>query len=269
MTLTGRRLGLALVAFLAAALVAVGLGAALSRGQTDAPPARPKAAVPLPAAPAPVLQVPRPALLPRSRSLSRWLTVLRPIKARAAPSVRAAVVAELRTRTPEGTSNIVVPLEDANDRANQLWLRVRLPVLPNGTTGWIPRSALGGNNFVRTHLVVDVERFRATLYSNGKPIFRAPVGVGKPRWPTPKGEFYIRNKLTRFRSKFYGPLAFGTSARSAVLTDWPAGGFVGIHGTDRPDLLPGRVSHGCIRMRNADIVKLSRLLPFGTPLTIK
>ena len=44
----------------------------------------------------------------------------------------------------------------------------------------------------------------------------------------------------------------------------PAGGYVGIHGTDRPDLLPGRISHGCIRLRNAD----TRQMPVGTPVTI-
>ena len=47
------------------------------------------------------------------------------------------------------------------------------------------------------------------------------------------------------------------------------GGFVGIHGTNRPDLIPGRVSHGCIRMRNRDILRLSRLTPVGTPVTIQ
>ena len=72
-----------------------------------------------------------------------------------------------------------------------------------------------------------------------------------------------------YASPFYGPVAFGTSARSEVLTDWPAGGFVGIHGTNRPELLPGRVSHGCIRLRNQDILRLARLLPVGTPLTIR
>ena len=72
----------------------------------------------------------------------------------------------------------------------------------------------------------------------------------------------------RYRSPFYGPLAFGTSARSAVLTDWPGGGFVGIHGTNRPELIPGRVSHGCIRMRNRDIERLGRLMPVGTPIII-
>jgi lipoprotein-anchoring transpeptidase ErfK/SrfK len=45
--------------------------------------------------------------------------------------------------------------------------------------------------------------------------------------------------------------------------------FVGIHGTDRPELLPGRVSHGCVRMRNEDIVELGRLMPVGTPVEIR
>ena len=94
------------------------------------------------------------------------------------------------------------------------------------------------------------------------------MAVGESQWPTPRGRFFVRNKLVRFRSEFYGPLAFGTSARSAVLTDWPDGGFVGIHGTSRPDLIPGRISHGCIRMRNPDIIRLNRLMPVGTPLTI-
>ena len=94
------------------------------------------------------------------------------------------------------------------------------------------------------------------------------MGVGKRRWPTPTGEFYVRNELRGFDSPAYGPVAFGTSARSAVLTDWPAGGFVGIHGTNRPGLLPGSVSHGCIRMRNREIRRLARLMPVGTPVTI-
>jgi lipoprotein-anchoring transpeptidase ErfK/SrfK len=44
---------------------------------------------------------------------------------------------------------------------------------------------------------------------------------------------------------------------------------VGVHGTDRPDLIPGRVSHGCIRLRNRDILELGRLMPVGTPITIR
>jgi lipoprotein-anchoring transpeptidase ErfK/SrfK len=99
--------------------------------------------------------------------------------------------------------------------------------------------------------------------------FRAPVGVGLPQCPTPRGEFFIRNQLYGFGNPVYGPIAFGTSARSAVLTDWPGGGFIGLHGTNQPYLLPGRVSHGCIRMKNHQILRLARLMPVGTPLTIR
>jgi lipoprotein-anchoring transpeptidase ErfK/SrfK len=92
--------------------------------------------------------------------------------------------------------------------------------------------------------------------------------VGAQATPTPTGSFYIRDKLTRYRSPFYGPIAFGTSATSRVLTDWPAGGFIGIHGTNAPSLIPGRISHGCIRLRNGDLLRLARLLPVGTPVVI-
>ncbi len=226
-------------------------------------------AVKLPAAPAPALEVPEPVALTRERHVSYWSHLEGPVLARAKPSARAAVVARLATRTPEGTPNALLVLDRATASDGRVWLRVRLPVLPNNSTGWVPRNALGGYGVVRTRLVVDLGSLKATLFRNGRAIFRAPVGVGKPAWPTPTGEFYIRNRLSRYASPFYGPLAFGTSARSAVLTDWPAGGFIGIHGTDRPDLLPGRVSHGCIRMRNDDITALGRLMPVGTPVTVR
>ena len=100
-------------------------------------------------------------------------------------------------------------------------------------------------------------------------LVRFPVGVGTAVSPTPRGEFYVRNRLTRYANEFYGPLAFGTSVRSPYLTDWPDGGFVGIHGTNQPELLPGRVSHGCIRLRNDDILRLGELMPVGTPITIQ
>ena len=96
-----------------------------------------------------------------------------------------------------------------------------------------------------------------------------PGGRRRAGRSDPRGEFIIRNRLTRYRSAFYGPIALGTSARSTTLTDWPGGGYVGIHGTNEPELIPGAVSHGCIRMRNADIVRLARALPVGSPLTIR
>lgn len=211
----------------------------------------------------------KPVYLRSSAHVSRWAVVRRPASARAEPSAEAAPVGTLATRTPEGTSNIVVVLGDRVDDAGRLWIRVRLPTLGEDSAGWVRREALGGYGTVRTHLVVDLQSLEARLLRDGREIFRADVGVGKPSSPTPTGDFYIRNRLTGYASPMYGPIAFGTSARSRVLTDWPAGGFVGIHGTDQPDLLPGYVSHGCIRMRNADILRLARLMPVGTPLTVR
>lgn len=222
----------------------------------------------LPAPPASTLHVPTPTPLEHDPHLSMWAVVRRAAIARSAPGAGRRV-ARLRARTPEGTDNLVLVRRRARDARGRVWVEARLPVLPTGTTGWLPRDRLGGYRTVRTHLRIDLARATATLTRGGRRIFRARVGVGLPRWRTPRGRFYIRNKLVRYRSRFYGPLAFGTSARSAVLTDWPDGGFVGIHGTDRPSLIPGRVSHGCIRMRNRDIVRLGRRMPVGTPVTIR
>jgi L,D-transpeptidase catalytic domain len=252
------------VAAIAASVVAV---LAWPRSPASFPAAlRPGA---LPASPQPAFVVPDPVRLSPAIAASFWASVRRDVSARAEPSFGAPVVTRLATATPEGTTNIVLVLGRASDGAGRLWIHVRLPVLPNDRTGWVPRRALGVYGVVHTRLVVDLEALSATLVRDGRPVFRAPIGVGMPQWPTPKGEFYIRNMLSRYRSPFYGPIAFGTSARSAVLTDWPGGGFIGIHGTDLPQLVPGRISHGCIRLRNADILRLRKLMPVGTPVTIK
>jgi L,D-transpeptidase catalytic domain len=251
----GLVLGAAALALLGVVLLAPSSSSTAGRGD-------------LPGPPDPALRVGMPSALDGERHVSLWTTVRRPVTARAAASSEADAVVRLGRRTPEGTANPLQVLGRTRDAAGRVWVRVRLAVLPNGTTGWVPRAAISGYRAVRTRLVVNLGRKRATLLRDGQPVLRAPVGIGVPQWPTPRGRFYVRNKLVRYRSAFYGPLAFGTSARSPVLTDWPGGGFIGIHGTNQPQLIPGRVSHGCIRMRNHDIRRLGRLMPVGTPITI-
>jgi hypothetical protein len=204
-----------------------------------------------------------------SKGVWRWAFVLRRTPARAHPTGRAKIVAVLGSRTPEGTTNLVLVVERLRRRDGVTWYRVRLPVLPNNSTGWVPAVLLGRLRSVRTHLVVDRRRYRATLFRSGRPIFVTRIGVGRPQSPTPSGQFYVRDLVLGFHNPFYGPAAFGTSARSAVLTDWPAGGYIGIHGTNEPGILPGRVSHGCIRVPNGAIERLVRLMPVGTPVTIR
>jgi hypothetical protein len=200
--------------------------------------------------------------------LAYWAPVHRHVVVRTAPSGRARGVATLDVRTPEGTDNTVSILPGRHAGGRRTWVRVRVPALPPDTVGWVPRAALGGYTVVDSLLDVNLSSLVLTLYRAGRRVMRAPVGVGAPGWETPHGTFYIRNKLTRYRSPQYGPVAFGTSARSAHATDWPAGGFIGIHGTDQPGLLPGRISHGCIRLRNRDVLALTRLMPIGTPVHI-
>jgi hypothetical protein len=199
---------------------------------------------------------------------TRWAPVLRATVARRAPRLDSAPVGRVASRTGDGTANILVA-DGQVEQHGVLWERVRLAVLPNGTQGWVPRSSLGAWSFVDTRLVIDRARLTATLLRGGRLVFRAPVAVGAPGTPTPAGVFYVRDRLSGFANPMYGPLAFGTNARSPTLTDWPDGGVVGIHGTNRPDLIPGRVSHGCVRLTNAAIVRLGELMPVGTPVTIK
>jgi lipoprotein-anchoring transpeptidase ErfK/SrfK len=203
-----------------------------------------------------------------SPKVAHWAVVVRPVGARKLPKASSPVVTTLGTLTGDGTQNLVLILDELDVSKDQVWYHVRLPILPNNSTGWVPRSALGTVTPVYTHLYVSRKAKIATLTKNGRVIFETRVGVGRPYWPTPPGQYYIRDKLTNFHNPFYGPIAFGTSARSAVLTDWPGGGFVGVHGTDEPQLIPGGISHGCIRLRNDAIVRLAHLMSVGTPLTI-
>jgi L,D-transpeptidase-like protein len=254
---------------LGALSVAAGVGLALVvlLGGEEEPARAPDA--PLPVAPAPAFTVATPRPLAGPSPVARWSAVLRAVAVRAEPSADARATSTLTTRTPDATRNLVLVRDRATDADGELWVRIVGPGRPGETEGWVPRRALGPYHAVWTRLVVDVDDYTATLLHGTRVVARFPVGVGVASSPTPRGEFYVRDRLTRYRNAFYGPLAFGTSVRSPFLTDWPDGGFVGIHGTNQPELLPGPVSHGCIRLRNDDILALGRLMPVGTPITIR
>jgi hypothetical protein len=174
----------------------------------------------------------------------------------------------LRLLTEDGSPEVYLALRSRR-AGGRLWIEVRLPGRPNGRTGWVPRAALGPLRAVTTALEIDRRRSRALLRRDGRVMWRASIGHGAPGTPTPAGRFYIRERLrNRGGNPIYGPWAFGTSAYSS-LSDWPGGGVVGIHGTNQPDLIPGRPSHGCIRLHNRAIGRLARLMPVGTPVRIR
>ena len=143
-----------------------------------------------------------------------------------------------------------------------------LPGRPNGVTGWVPADALSEPHVTHEYLRVNRELLRATLYDDGRVIWSAPIGVGRPSLPTPAGHFYVTDKIVAAGDPLYGPYAIGTSAYAPTLSEWPGGGVVGVHGTDEPQLVPGRPSHGCVRLRNADITRLWQLIQVGSPIEI-
>ena len=200
------------------------------------------------------------------RTLSRYAGAVTQAPVRARPALGARRVTRLRYLTEDGPFE-VYPVLESRVAGGRTWVRIRLPMRPNGRTGWVVRGNLGRMRIVRTSLRVDRRTLTAVLRRNGRRIWASRVGVGAPATPTPPGRFWIRSRLRGFGSSAYGPFAFGTGAYS-VLSDWPGGGVIGIHGTDRPDLIPGRPSHGCVRVPNAEIRRLWKLMPVGTPVRI-
>lgn len=206
--------------------------------------------------------------LSNESTLSRWAYTNLAVRVRRSPSNRSRTVSRLRFNTEDRYPERYLALRAYTDAKGAGWVQIRLLGRPNGRTGWVPREGLGEFHVVRTRLVLDRRRLRLTLFKRGKAIFRVPVGIGKRSTPTPAGNYYIRERLPGFGNPVYGPVAFGTSAYSS-LSEWPGGGVIGIHGTNQPELLPGRPSNGCVRMTNRNILRLKRLLPIGTPFKIR
>ena len=219
-------------------------------------------------------QAPAPAAAERvalsnETTFTRWANAATRATAYAAPTATAGVVGRLRLLTEDGFPEVYLLLSRRLDADGSTWIQIRLPQRPNNVTGWVRRAQLGPFKVVRTGLVVDSKALRITLYERGVRRFRAPIGIGAPSTPTPAGSFWIREKFHVERNPLYGTRAMGTAAYSDSLTDWPGGGVIGIHGTGEPRLIPGRPSHGCIRVRNRAMQRLYRLTPIGTPLLIR
>ena len=198
-------------------------------------------------------------------TVTRWAHAAQRAPVHSRPSNNAKPITRLSFWTEDRRAEVYLVLASRTIDTTT-WLQIRIPGRPTGRTGWVHRTALSALQIVDPQLVINRQTLQATLFKNGRSIWTAPIGIGAPSTPTPAGRFYIRERL-KGGGGTYGPWAFGTSAYS-VLSDWPGGGVIGIHGTNQPALIPGRVSHGCIRVRNTDINRLARLMPIGTPVHI-
>jgi hypothetical protein len=201
-------------------------------------------------------------------TLTRWAYPNSEALVHASPSVRSRAIGHLRLLTDDEQAELYVALASVRLPSAATWVEIEFPGRPNGQRGWVPRGALQAFHTVDGYLLVNRASLRATLFRDGHAIFTAPIGVGKASTITPPGHFYVMEKLITLNDPEYGPYALGTSAYAPTLSEWPGGGVVGIHGTNEPQLIPGRPSHGCVRMRNADITRLWKIIAVGTPIEI-
>ncbi len=179
------------------------------------------------------------------------------------PSV-AQPVRTLSHPTPERYPLAFRVQEHAGD-----WLKVFLPVRPNGSVGWI-RAGDVALSTTTYRMVVEVGAHRLTLYDGANAVLTAPVGVGVARYPTPPGDFYIDATVPLADvGGVYGPYQLSIAGFSDVLTSFGGGqGQLALHGTNSPAGIGTDVSHGCVRVLNDVITRLANTVPVGTPLQI-
>lgn len=126
-----------------------------------------------------------------------------------------------------------------------------------------------------TSLVIKLSQRRVFVYQNNQLKVSYPIAVGKAGWETPTGHYKVidmqRNPAWQhpLNGKVIPPgpdnplgerwIAFWTDGRD----------FIGFHGTPEEQLVGQAVSHGCIRMRNKDVLVLYSLVKIGTPVTVE
>jgi lipoprotein-anchoring transpeptidase ErfK/SrfK len=149
------------------------------------------------------------------------------------------------------------------------WVRVLLPVRPNGSTGWVRATdvQLTPNHF---HVKVALGAHHITVMQDQTVLYEGDVAIGTEKTPTPTGEYYVRVKVKAIDpTTVYGPYAWGLSSHSDALDTFNGGDAeIGIHGNNDASVLGRDVTHGCVRMDNDAITALTKVIPLGTPVDI-
>jgi hypothetical protein len=193
------------------------------------------------------------------------------ITARASPSPSARVVGAVEARTPLTKSRTVLPvLQTARGPAGGRWLRVQLPMRPNGVSGWVPAYS-GSARTTAWRIVIHRAAHRATILRGRSVEADFPVIVGQSATPTPLGRFFVVEKIRVAPGVTEGPWALATSAYSDVLHEFAGGpGQIALHGIVGLNAPLGTAaSHGCVRFGNTAITWLATHVDEGTPIVIQ
>ncbi|MBA3283017.1 MAG: L,D-transpeptidase [Acidimicrobiia bacterium] len=197
----------------------------------------------------------------------------------ATPTAKPVVRAEPRDDAPAidipavtalGAPTTLAVLGDATTAAGGGWYQVVLPTRPNGATGWVPAASV---TITKTpfRLFIDLEGRALRVEKDGTAVMNSKIAIGTSENPTPVGASYLTELIDNVEpGGAYGPYAFGLALHSDTLTEFAGGpGQVGIHGTNKPELIGDRVSSGCIRLTNDGVGQLVDFqLPLGAPVLI-
>jgi lipoprotein-anchoring transpeptidase ErfK/SrfK len=130
-----------------------------------------------------------------------------------------------------------------------------------------PINAVEETAVASVSLQVDLSARELHVLEGGEVVQSYPVAIGKPSYPTPKGTFNIRRIIWNPRwvppdskwaknKKPKGPGEPGNPmGRVKIFFSEPD---YYIHGTREVDSLGQAESHGCVRMRNADVIALAK-----------
>ena len=147
------------------------------------------------------------------------------------------------------------------------WVAVLHQWAGNGMVGWIrSRDA----NVIESPYTISIDRSTRTarLRRYDKVLLRFPVTIGTVDSPTPLGRFGVTDRLTMPPGSVYGCCAIAITARQTDLPDdWPGGDRIALHGS-ADDGVGAAASHGCLRVREADLRILMRRVPVGTRVTV-
>lgn len=154
------------------------------------------------------------------------------------------------------------------------------PWLPEtGTTVLLPVAHLPPAGLASAPLVVNLADMRLYWRDGDGSMVSFPVGIGRDGWSLRPGLTTVVGK--RERPTWVPPASIRAEkpwlpASVPPGPDNPLGeysldlaeGLIRIHGTNRPDGVGRRVSHGCFRLYPEDIAALFPRIPVGTPVAI-
>lgn len=152
-------------------------------------------------------------------------------------------------------------------------LPVLLPVPPTGSTGWVNAADVTlQQNPYRIKVETTAHKLTVTRGEEPAAVVDTTVAVGRDGRETPVGLYFVTELFQPPNpGGDYGPYLFAISSfptQEEILAEFGEDAVVGIHGTNKPELLGQDVSSGCIRMDNGVITEMAGYIPLGTPVEI-